>query len=157
MRNPIHLRASTTKAKRADVLPLHADLAELLKVAKPDFAHPPDRVFFSTPTLGTLRGKWFGKGEKRRHVRGDLDRAGIPFADDQGRTIDRHALRITIISWLGAFGVDPRAQIALARHAPTGVTLKHYQISDCSICGGRFESCRPYDGPNPKRNPSRLR
>jgi len=126
-RPAIRLRAATTKAKRADVLPVHADLVELLRAAKPTFAQPTDRVFSSTPTLGTLRGKWFGKGEERRHVRGDLDRAGIPFADDQSRTIDRHALRMSFISWLGASGVDPRAQIALARHAPTGVTLKHYQ------------------------------
>ena len=27
----------------------------------------------------------------------------------------------------GVYGVDPRAQIALARHAPIGVTLRHYQ------------------------------
>src|SRR3990172_1745048 len=46
---------------------------------------------------------------------------------DRGRTIDRPALRTTFVSWLGMYGVDPRAQIVLARHAPTGVTLRHYQ------------------------------
>lgn len=47
-------------------------------------------------------------------------------ADERGFTVDRHALRTTFVSWLGAYGVDHRAQIALARHARTGVTLKHF-------------------------------
>lgn len=62
-----------------------------------------------------------------RTFKADLDRAGIPFEDQDGRTVDRHSLRTTFVSWLGQCGVDPRAQLQLARHAPTGVTLKHYQ------------------------------
>ena len=57
----------------------------------------------------------------------DLGRARIPFEDDSGRTVDRHAMRTTFVSWLGLYGVDPRAQIILARHSPTGVTLRSYQ------------------------------
>ena len=94
----IRLRAATTKAGRADVLPLHPDLVELLRSAKPAFAQPTASIFRGAPTLGTFKGKWYGKGEERRHVRGDLDRAGIAFADDRDRTVDRHALRTTFIS-----------------------------------------------------------
>ena len=130
-RPAIRLRAATTKAKRADELPVHPDLVELLRDAKPRFAKPTDRVFRTAPRLRTFRGGWYKsktkQGTKRRYMSGDLDRAGIPFTDDQGRTIDRDALRTTFVSWLGVSGVDPRAQIALARHAPTGVTLRHYQ------------------------------
>ena len=36
-------------------------------------------------------------------------------------------MRTTFISWLGLNGVDPRAQIQLARHSPRGVTLRNYQ------------------------------
>ena len=84
-----------------------------LREFKPPFAQPTDRVFETVPTLRTFKR--------------DLERAGIPFQDDRGRTVDRHALRTTFISWLGLCGVDPRAQIILARHAPQGVTLRHYQ------------------------------
>ncbi len=112
-RPAIRLRAAATKSKRADELPLHPDLATALRDAKPPFAKLTDRVFKSAPTLRTFK---LG-----------LQRARIPFADTQGRTVDRHALRTTFISWLGLYGVDPRAQIVLARHAPQGVTLKHYQ------------------------------
>jgi integrase len=108
----IRLRAEMTKVKRADELPLHPDLVEALSEAKPPFAKPKDRVFCTVPTLRTFKR--------------DPARAGIPFKDDRGRTVDRHALRTTVISWLGLYGVDPRAQLILARHAPQGVTLKHY-------------------------------
>jgi len=123
----VRLRAVATKTKRADVIPLHPDLTKLLRAARPKLAGPTDLVFNSTPTLRTLVGGVYGPKEARRIVAGDLQRAGIPVADEQGRSIDRHALRTTYISWLGVSGVDPRAQIALARHAPTGVTLRHYQ------------------------------
>ncbi len=87
---------------------------------------PTDRVFKSAPTLRTFKGGWYNRNGKRKYQPGDLNRAGIPFEDDRGRTIDRHALRTTFISWLGLYGVDPRAQIMLARHTPQGITLKHY-------------------------------
>jgi len=123
----IRLRAATTKAKRADEVPLHPDLAELLRSIKPDSAAPTDRIASRVPGLRTLCGGWMRRGGERVRTIGDIDRAGIPLADDRGRTIDRHALRTTFISWLGLYGVDPRAQIALARHAPVGITLRNYQ------------------------------
>ena len=109
----LRLRAEATKSRRADELPLHPDLAEALAEVKPPFAQPADHVFKTTPILRTFKR--------------DLERAGIPIQDERGRSVDRHALRTTFISWLGQFGVDPRAQLALARHAPQGVTLRNYQ------------------------------
>ena len=41
--------------------------------------------------------------------------------------MDPHALRTSFVSWLQVYGVDPRAQIMLARHSPQGVTLRNYQ------------------------------
>ncbi len=123
----VRLRAETTKTKRADELPLHPDLAKALAKAKAPFAKPTDRVFKTAPRLRTFKGGWYRRRGERRYLTGDLDRAGIPFEDDRGRTVDLHALRTTFISWLGFYGVDPRAQIMLARHAPQGVTLRNYQ------------------------------
>ncbi len=85
-RPAIQLRAATTKAKRADVVPLHPDLAGLLRDAKPPFALSTDRLFRTVPRLLTLKR--------------DLPRAGIMFADEQGRTVDRHATRTIFGSWL---------------------------------------------------------
>jgi len=112
-RPSIQLRAATTKAKRADEVPLYPDLAGMLTKTKPLFSKPTDRIFASVPILRTFKL--------------DLRRARIPFEDVQGRTVDRHAMRTTFVSWLGLYGVDPRAQIMLARHSPQGITMRHYQ------------------------------
>lgn len=42
-------------------------------------------------------------------------------------TADHHAFGTTFISGLGLHGVDPRAQIRFTRHAPPGMTIKHYE------------------------------
>ncbi|GMU37715.1 MAG: hypothetical protein AMXMBFR22_19060 [Phycisphaerae bacterium] len=116
-RPAIRLRAEATKAKRADVLPLHSDLADVfgrLRQAVP-FAKPTDRVFTRPPTLRTFKL--------------DLDRAGITWRKDDhddGASIDRHALRTTFVSWLEAAGVSGTAKRLLARHAAVGVTERHY-------------------------------
>jgi len=125
----IRLRAATTKSKRADEVPLHPDLVEELGAIRPAMMTSDRvRIFKSTPTLRSLKGYWRQRADGTR-VRqpGDLERAGIDFADEDGRTVDRHAFRTAFVSWLGASGVDPRAQIKLARHAPQGVTMRHYQ------------------------------
>ena len=80
---------------------------------KPPSARPTDRVFRTVPTLGTFKN--------------DLARAGILFRDEHGRQIDRHALRTTFISWLGAAGVDPRVAQSLARHSHIELTTEVYQ------------------------------
>ena len=67
----------------------------------------------TTPTLKTFRR--------------DLERAGIPFEDAEGRTVDRHSLRMTFVSWLGAAGVDPRTAQQLARHSDIRLTTQTYR------------------------------
>ena len=109
----IRLRAGTTKSKRADEIELRPELAAELKEEQPPFALPTDRVFRSTPTLKTFKA--------------DLARAGIPLKDATGRTIDRHALRTTFVSWLGAAGVDIRVAQRLARHTSVNLTAGVYQ------------------------------
>ncbi len=128
----VRLRAVTTKARRGDELPLHPDLVAGLQEARSPSAEPTDRVFETIPSLATFKGGWYmhkgSNGAKERRYRiGDLDRAQIFAEDAQGRSLDLHALRTSFISWLGVYGVDPRAQIMLARHSPHGVTLRNYQ------------------------------
>lgn len=94
----VRLRAATTKAKRADELPLHPDLAAELLEARPPSAKPTDRVFETIPRLATFKGGWYmykgRNGAKERRYRiGDLDWAQIPTEDAQGRSLDLHALR----------------------------------------------------------------
>ncbi len=128
-RPSIRVRADVkgNKAKRAVELPLHPNLADALRDARPPFAQPTDRVFEATPTLRSLKGYW-RETKKKGKVRqkGDLERAGIPFADDQGRTFDFHAMRKTFNSWLVAAGVSETVRKQLMQHSPKSVTDRHY-------------------------------
>ncbi len=111
-RPAICFRLGTTKSRRADVVPLHPSLVRALRDAKPVGAGPKDRVFASVPLLRTFKL--------------DLERGGIACEDDQGRTLDRHAMRTTLETWLSAAGV-PRDHIdAILRHKPRDVGRKHY-------------------------------
>ena len=84
-------------------------------------------MFKSAPTLRTFKGGWQSKKRGGKWTDGDLQRAGIRVEDDRGHTVDLHGLRTAFISWLGFYGVDPRAQSVLARQPPKGVTLRNYQ------------------------------
>jgi len=108
----IALRAKTTKARRADVLPLKAEVADELRRAMPADALPTDRVFRTMPNRETFRH--------------DLERAGIPFTDGTGRKVDLHALRYTYGTWLATSGVTPRVAMELMRHTDIRLTTNLY-------------------------------
>ena len=109
----IVLRAATTKARRADVVPLRAEVSVELKAARPTGAKPTDRVFPAIP----------------RNSRGflpDLDKAGIPRQDDWGKKYCFHSLRVTFGTWLAQAGVAPRVHMELMRHTDMKLTMQFY-------------------------------
>ncbi len=107
----IQLRAETTKAKRADVLPLRADLAALLKEHR-GIADDGDRVCRTLPSMTSHKLY--------------LERAGIAYQDDRGRRVDFHALRHTYGSMLAKAGVAPRVAMSLMRHTDLRLTMNTY-------------------------------
>lgn len=107
----IQLRAETTKAKRADVLPLRGDVANLLKEARGE-AGDGQKVCRTLPSMDS----------HKRY----LGRAGITFEDEQGRRADFHALRHTYGTMLAKAGVAPRLAMRLLRHADMKLTMNVY-------------------------------
>jgi len=107
----IQLRAATTKSKRADVLPVRANLADLLRKAKGD-ASDGDRVVKVLPRIPTHR-KY-------------LAAAGIPWLDDAGRRANIHCLRHSYGTLLSKGGVSPREVMSLMRHTDLRLTMKVY-------------------------------
>ncbi len=107
----IQLRAETTKAKRADVLPLRADLVELLAAHRGE-AGDDDRVIRAMPTMNVHRGY--------------LAKAGIAYVDDRKRRADFHALRHTYGSLLAKAGIAPRVAMSLMRHTDLRLTMNVY-------------------------------
>ena len=107
----IQLRAKTTKARRADSLPLRSDLAGALQTARGAVGEC-DRLFDRVPRLREFR-VW-------------LKVAGIPYVDDQGRFANMHALRHSYGTLLSKAGVNPREAMELMRHTDMRLTMKVY-------------------------------
>lgn len=105
------VRAEVSKSGRSHVLPLHQ---ELLKELANRIAglRPNDRVFIPVPTIRTFKR--------------DLERAGIPFRDENGRQLDFHALRATFATRLLRQGVPSAVARQLTRHASVRTLEKHY-------------------------------
>jgi integrase len=108
------LPGSATKNKEATDLPLRADLAaDLAEWIKVTGKASTDRVFAISANLFQI-------------LRRDLALAGIPYKDDQGRTIDVHALRHTTASHMARAKVTPRVAQQFMRHAKIELTLQTY-------------------------------
>ncbi len=111
--NPrIDLRAETTKAGRADTLPLPDQLASELVSVRPTDAQPTDQVFKSIPKPQTFNS--------------DLTHAKIPKADDRGWTVDFHSLRKTYGTLLAKSGASLREAMQLMRHTDARLTTQIY-------------------------------
>jgi len=117
----VYLKGTNTKNKKAVEQPLHPDVAELLR--------------------GYLQGKdrkapvWPGKADApheswHKHaadmLRRDLEAAGIPYIDDDGKVFDFHALRGQYITSLARAGVELQMAQKLARHSTPTLTANVY-------------------------------
>lgn len=102
----VFLPAGLAKNRRAALLPLQQEVAQLLK------------------RLGGP--KPFPLPEKTAEmVRRDCRLAGVTIETDDGR-LDFHALRHTFITWLVERGHHPAVVQALARHSTISLTMDHY-------------------------------
>ena len=103
------------KAKRLDVIPMHAQLADALR-----------RRLEGSPALPTARVWSDTVGDVTR--RKDFQRAGIERIDAEGRVIDLHALRTTLGTQLARAGVTPQVAQRIMRHSDYRTTLRHYTV-----------------------------
>ena len=107
----LKLRAKATKSRRADSLPLRADVAVELRALQGE-AGDGERVFATLPTMD----------EHREYLKA----AGIDWKDSEGRRADFHALRHTYGTLLSKAGVSPREAMELMRHTDLRLTMKVY-------------------------------
>lgn len=98
----IHLRAKATKAKRADMVPLHPDVIAVLTRLRPANVNPLARVFPKMP-------------KRKTYKRDVTERAGIPWRDERGRLASFHCLRKTFGTALAASGAPVRVAMELLR------------------------------------------
>jgi integrase/recombinase XerD len=110
------IEAAYSKHRRTDVIPLRGDFADRIRVwlaSKPGLVH--DQVLFDITKKRTAE-----------MLKQDLERAGIPYVDEQGRVADFHSLRKTFITNLSKAGVSPKMAQTLARHSDINLTMNTY-------------------------------
>jgi integrase len=110
----VRVLAAYSKHRRENLLPLHPELASLLR---PYLAGKPGRA-------PVWPGTWTAVGAEM--LRQDLARAGIPYRDDEGRVLDFHGLRHTFLTQLAESGVHPKVAQMLARHSTITLTMDRY-------------------------------
>ncbi len=108
----VHARASTTKNGRKASLPLHPEAVEALRSLVKAGQEPLDKVFGHLPRI--------------KRYRLDLEAAGIPYTDGQGRVFDFHALRVTFATLLAKNGASARDTMELMRHSDMRLTTHVY-------------------------------
>jgi len=108
----VTVRAESSKHRREDTLPLRPDVARAIK-AHVALKLPGARVFKVPRRTAEM-------------LRVDLEAAGIPYRDEEGRVLDFHGLRHSFITALANSGVHPSVAQALARHSTIGLTMNTY-------------------------------
>ena len=131
------------KAKRVDVIPMHAQLAEeLLRRRTESMALPAARVFPQSVTSLTVQKDFLRAGLAREEA--VLDGHGQPVMigegeqqrvktrivteDEDGKVIDLHAMRATLGTALARAGVAPQIAQRIMRHSDYRTTQKHYTV-----------------------------
>jgi len=116
------IRAETTKAKRAAVIPLIPPLVAALRAAKPSKPHFSGRVFpRGIPSVKTLAK--------------DLKACGIAYENAQGR-LDFHALRHTFASLLATAEVPELTRMKLVRHTEWKQTERYTDPASVPLFAG---------------------
>ncbi len=117
------LTAKTNKARKLRVWPLHADVAARLR----------GWLVGKDPASRLWPGRWAVDLRGAELVRADLEAAGIPYEDAQGRAYDFHALRGQYGTNLARAGVGLAAAQKLMGHSSPDLTsafYTHLEIED---------------------------
>lgn len=130
----VTVEAGYSKHRRKDELPLHPELAEVLRqwLASRRLRPDAESIVPIVPDVSNGRtdrlwpGTWASNRRAAEMLRSDLAAAGIPYVDDAGRVADFHALRHSFISLLVQQGVHPKLAQQLARHSTITLTMDRY-------------------------------
>lgn len=112
------VRARTAKGKRTRRIPIHPDMVALLR------AQPWPDVLFRSPRGFTW--KPCSRGSARLRFHRLRERAGIPKRDEEGRTVDIHALRYTACARMLRRGLGPEIVQRILGHRDPAFTLRVY-------------------------------
>jgi site-specific recombinase XerC len=110
----VTLRASKSKRRRADTLPLPSSVVHAVR----------EYLAGRSADEPVWPGSWWRISAKM--LRLDLADAGIAAEDSEGLVVDFHALRTTFITGIARAGIAPAVVQKLARHSDVNLTLGTY-------------------------------
>ena len=129
----VTVAAAYSKHRRDDVVPLRADLANVMAAYAAD--KPSDARIFGLPDkpvdmlkadLRRARAWWIRETPDPAERRSRRVSSFLAPRDASGRVVDFHALRHTFITRLARSGVTPAVAKSLARHSTIMLTMDHY-------------------------------
>ena len=108
----INLQRMDTKGRRAESVAIHPQLAEALRQMRPENVSPADRVLRTVPDMKAMKA--------------DLELAGVPYVDEQGRYADFHAMRTSLNTEMASRGIGQRIRQSHLRHTDPRLTEGAY-------------------------------
>ena len=142
------LAAGDEKNGQGSEIPLRADLVaelrEWIAEKRAGFAGS-DSEFSNLPLFAVPAGLV-------RVLNRDLKVAGIPKTDERGRTVDVHAMRMTLATMLNKSGVAPRTAQEIMRHSDIRLTMATYADAKLLNVSGALDSLPKL---SPDRTPDR--
>ena len=116
------LAARDEKNGQGSEIPLRADLVAELR----EWVVEKRASFDGTPSEFSALPLLSVPASLLRVLNNDLKVAGIPKTDARGRTIDVHAMRMTLATMLNKSGVAPRTAQEILRHSDIRLTMDAY-------------------------------
>ena len=110
----VSIQAENSKHRHLDYLPLPDDVGQAFHEYLTD--KPLDTPIWPS--------SWWQKSAKM--IRQDLEHAGVPIEDNQGRVLDFHSQRTTFITNLSRAELPPALAQKLARHSDLKLTMGTY-------------------------------
>lgn len=108
----VTVKASYSKRRRQDTLPLRPDTAAVLK------------EFFANKMPNTQA--FLVPDKPVEMLKADLEEAAIPYVDDTERYADFHSLRHTTGTLLAMSGAHPKVIQSIMRHSDINLTMSRY-------------------------------
>jgi len=141
------LEAGDEKNGQGSDIPLRDDLVEELREWVAD-----RRARFSGTDAEFSKQPLFSvPASLLRVLNRDLKVAGIPKTDERGRTVDVHAMRMTLATMLNKAGVAPRTAQEIMRHSDIRLTMATYTDAKLLNISGALDAL-PKCSPNEPSN-----
>jgi integrase len=144
----VSVKASYSKRRRNDVVPLHPAVVQRLIA----WLDGKSQDLATDAPVFALKTKTGGLRRTSKMMKLDLERAGIPYCDEDGLYADFHANRHTFISNLAKAGVSPKIAQSIARHSDVNLTLNvysHVGISEQAAAIRSLAGPPVQEAPNP--------